>query len=145
MTDRVTSEPVSRRTLVSGAALTLPVLAACGGEETTSTDGPSTSPSTETSVAIASTSDIEVGGGAIIETTELRVVITQPSEGDFKAFNATCTHHGCMVNEVSEGTIKCPCHKSRFSIEDGAPQNGPASVPLFEVEITVEGDQIQFA
>ena len=162
MTDRITNEPVSRRKftgLVTAAGLSLPVLAACGDEETTGTDNTGTSPSassggTEPSSdpsqsgssgggAIASTSDIEVGGGTII--SDEGVVITQPSEGDFRAFSSTCTHQGCQVSEVSDGTINCACHGSQFSIEDGEPESGPASAPLREVAITVAGDQIQLA
>ena len=159
MTDRITTE-VSRRKftgLVTAAGLSLPVLAACGDEETTGTDSPGTSPSSGESSGgtepssdasagggrIASTADIEVGGGTII--SDEGVVITQPSEGDFRAFSSTCTHQGCQVSEVSDGTINCKCHGSQFSIEDGEPESGPASTPLREVAITVEGDQIQLA
>ena len=72
-------------------------------------------------------------------------MITQPSEGTFKAFNSTCTHQGCQVASVSDGVIHCPCHGSSFSIEDGSPQGGPASSPLAEVAISVDGDAISLA
>ena len=158
MTDRITAEPVSRRTLggLTAAGLSLPILAACGDDTTTATDSPEASASSSGGAeptsspsqgsgggGIASTSDIEVGGGSII--ADEGIVITQPSEGDFKAFDATCTHQGCQVGEVSDGTINCPCHGSQFSIEDGSPESGPATAPLKEVAIKVEGDQIQLA
>ena len=43
--------------------------------------------------------DIPVGGGKVFDA--LKVVITQPTAGDFKAFSAICTHQGCTVNGVS--------------------------------------------
>ena len=44
---------------------------------------------------VAQVSDIPVGGGVIID--EPAVVITQPAEGEVKAFTAICTHQGCLV------------------------------------------------
>ena len=73
------------------------------------------------------------------------MVITQPTEGEFKAFGTTCTHQGCQIESVSDGHINCPCHGSRFLIEDGSPDGGPATSPLEAVSITVEGDQIILA
>lgn len=138
---------VSRRTVtgLATAGLSLPLLAACGGgdEPSTVTDPGSGGGSSGGGGALAATSDIEVGGGTIFADQE--VVITQPSEGEFKAFNSTCTHQGCPVQSVSDGSINCDCHNSRFSIEDGSVQGGPASSPLEEVAITVTGDQITLA
>ena len=74
-----------------------------------------------------------------------KVVVTQPTEGDFKAFTAVCTHQGCIVETSSEGEIPCPCHLSSFSPEDGSPVSGPASAPLAPVGITVDGDSIALA
>ncbi len=92
---------------------------------------------------LASTADVPVGGGLILE--DEGVVVTQPAEGDFKAFSAICTHQGCPVTSVEDGTITCPCHGSRFSIEDGSVQAGPAPAPLPAVDITVEGGQVSLA
>ena len=140
MTDRTAHGPISRRTLagLTAAGLSVPVLAACG-DDATGTDSPRSSGG----AGPISTTDIEVSGGTIF--ADDGVVVTQPSEGEFKAFDATCTHQGCTVSSVSGGTINCACHGSKFSIEDGAVENGPATSPLKELAITVEGDQIQLA
>ena len=149
-----------RRALTGSAAIAVgvPVLAACGSDdEPTATDpSSSTTPSpsdesptepstdgTETpsgAAALASASTVPVGGCFV--NAEAKIVVTQPTEGDFKAFSAVCTHQGCLVESSSEGDIPCPCHGSRFSLEDGSPQSGPASAPLEAVEITVDGDSI---
>jgi Rieske Fe-S protein len=89
-----------------------------------------------------------VGGGLVV--SEHRVVITQPTAGDFRAFSAICTHLGCTVTSVSDGTINCPCHGSRFSIEDGSvvePALGSSAQqpPLPAAAITVNGDAIELA
>lgn len=98
---------------------------------------------------VASTGDVEVGGGLILD--EQQVVITQPSEGEFKGFSAICTHQSCTVAEVSDRTINCPCHGSRFSIEDGSVVQAATGLtpdsqnPLPEVALTVDGDNISVA
>ena len=138
---------VSRRTVngMATAGLALPLLAACSGDDSGAAKDPAPTESDGGGGGgdLASTSDIEVGGGTIF--ADEQVVVTQPSEGEFKAFNTTCTHQGCPVQSVSDGTINCTCHGSTFSIEDGSPQGGPATSPLEEVAISVEGDSIVLA
>ncbi|MFI6818154.1 Rieske (2Fe-2S) protein [Nonomuraea sp. NPDC050328] len=90
--------------------------------------------------ALASAGDIPEGGGKIFK--DAKVVVTQPTAGEFKCFSAVCTHQGCTVGSVSGGTINCPCHGSKFDIADGSVANGPASEPLPEKKIKVEGDTI---
>jgi Rieske Fe-S protein len=90
--------------------------------------------------ALASTSDVPVGGGKIL--TDKKIVLTQPKSGEFHGFSATCTHAGCTVGSVSDGTINCPCHGSRFSVTNGAVVNGPATSPLPPVSVTVQGTSI---
>ena len=74
-----------------------------------------------------------------------KYVITQPTKGDFKGFSAICTHQGCVVGDVEGGEIVCPCHGSRFSIEDGSVTGGPAPEPLPEEQIKVQGTSIVLA
>jgi Rieske Fe-S protein len=90
--------------------------------------------------ALATTSEIPVGSGKIF-TTE-KVVVTQPNSGDFKAFSAVCTHMGCLVATISNGTIDCPCHGSQYSISTGAVVSGPAPSPLPAQSINVSGSNI---
>ena len=77
---------------------------------------------------LASTADVPVGGGTVIESA--RIVVTQPAEGDFKAFSAVCPHQGCLVTEVRDEEIICPCHGSRFDITTGDVVAGPATTGL---------------
>jgi Rieske Fe-S protein len=88
--------------------------------------------------AFARTSDIPVGGGRTFKDRKL--VVTQPTAGQFKGFSATCTHAGCLVDKVEGGQIICPCHGSRFSIADGKVEKGPALLPLPAEKITVSSD-----
>ncbi|WP_328808216.1 Rieske (2Fe-2S) protein [Nonomuraea antri] len=137
---------------VGGLAL---AITACGGG--TDTAQPSTgAPAAPESSAPAASSAPPAGGGGLAKTSEIpvgggtvfkdqKIVVTQPAAGQFKAFSAVCTHQGCAVGSVSNGTINCPCHGSKFAIADGAVTDGPAKEPLPEKQIKVEGDQITLA
>ncbi|GAA3105668.1 Rieske (2Fe-2S) protein [Streptomyces echinatus] len=92
---------------------------------------------------LARTSDIPEGGGKVFK--EEKIVVTQPKKGDFKAFSAICTHQGCTVNRVADGTIDCPCHGSKYRIADGSVAHGPATRPLGKESITVSGNSIHLA
>jgi Rieske Fe-S protein len=83
---------------------------------------------------------IPVGGGMIY--TSAKVVVTQPTAGEYKAFSAVCTHVGCLCNQVADGTIDCPCHGSKFKITDGSVVTGPAPSPLSTASITVSDGKI---
>jgi len=85
--------------------------------------------------ALAATAEIPAGGGKIF--TVQKVVVTQPTAGEFKAFSAVCTHMGCIVNQISNGTIDCPCHGSQYSIATGDVVAGPAPRPLPAKQIKV--------
>ncbi len=124
----------------TGLVLTAGVLAACGNggdKPAASSESPNTS---APGGAIAKTADVPVGSGVIVDD----VVITQPAAGEFKGFSSKCTHKGCAVNKVADGTIDCPCHGSKFGL-DGSVVKGPATEPLKTRAIAVQGDSIVLA
>ena len=92
---------------------------------------------------LAATADVPVGGGVVL--ADAKLVITQPAAGTFKAFSAICTHQGCTVSAVENGTINCPCHGSEFAIANGAVVAGPAPKPLPARSIKVSGGSISAA
>ena len=76
---------------------------------------------------LGAAADIPLNGGRIFQVLE--IVVTQPAPNDFRGFSSICTHTGCNVNEVKDGTINCPCHGSRYHL-DGSVARGPAPRPL---------------
>jgi len=101
------------------------------------------SPKASAGQELSKTSDIPVGGGKIF--ADEKVVVTQPTKDDFKAFSAICTHQGCTVGTVADGLIQCPCHGSEFRIADGSVARGPAAKALPAEQITVVGGAIRLA
>ncbi|MET8829423.1 Rieske (2Fe-2S) protein [Streptomyces sp. NPDC004610] len=148
----------ARRTVMAAAGATglAVALTACGsGDDSGSSSGSATEDAASPGgsapaesgggggTPLARTSDIPEGGGKVF--ADQGVVVTQPVAGEFKAFSSKCTHQGCAVKDVTDGVIVCPCHQSHFSATDGSVQQGPATQPLPETRISVEGDEILLA
>jgi len=93
--------------------------------------------------ALTSTGAIPVGGGKIFASE--RVVVTQPSGGQFRGFSAVCTHMQCIVDQIADRTIDCPCHGSKFSITDGHVVAGPAPSPLPAQSLKIQSGRISLA
>ncbi|MFI1813454.1 Rieske (2Fe-2S) protein [Streptomyces sp. NPDC020422] len=133
----MTADALSRRaTLLAGAALVSGCASGSGGSESPPTGASS-------AAVLARTADIPVGGGRVFE--DEKVVVTQPVAGRFKAFSAICTHQGCTVNKVADGTIDCPCHGSKYRITDGSVAAGPAPRRLPDERINVSDGTITLA
>ena len=97
-------------------------------------------PATRAPRPVASVGEIPVGGGRVFP--ERRVVVTQPTAGEFRGFGIVCTHDGCELNAVADGTINCPCHGSRYAITDGSVVQGPARTGLRVEQVAVDGDRV---
>jgi Rieske Fe-S protein len=145
LTDQTTRRAVLGGVAAVGAGA---LLAACGSDEpTSSTDGGGDSTSggdgggdAPSGGALATTDEVPVGGGTVFQKE--KIVVTQPTEGDFKAFTAVCTHQGCTVGSVNGDTIQCNCHGSQYNAADGKVKKGPAPKALAPKKVTVEGNNI---
>jgi Rieske Fe-S protein len=144
---------LSRRSVlgvtVAGAAGLL--TAACGGSSggtDTASGSDSKTPSADKSSSAAAgdssslvaTAKVPVGEGVIL--TDQKIVVTQPTKGEFKGFSAICTHMQCTVGTIKNGTIICPCHGSMYSIKDGSVTGGPAPKPLSPIAVKVDGADV---
>ncbi len=122
----------------AGVVMVAGALAACSKtDEKPAATGETSAGAAPAGDTIAKTADVPVGSGVIVG----EVVVTQPAAGEFKGFSSKCTHKGCAVNKVADGTIDCPCHGSKFNL-DGTVAKGPATEPLAAQAISVKGDSI---
>jgi nitrite reductase/ring-hydroxylating ferredoxin subunit len=153
----VTDQKITRRRVLGSVAVAgvgVPLLAACGSgdnidaSDTTSDTGGSASSGAGSTGGSAGggadtlgpTSDVPVGGGKIY--SDSAVVVTQPTAGTYEGFSAICTHQGCPVTSIANGTIDCSCHGSKFSIKDGSVVQGPATQALEKVTVAVQGTDL---
>lgn len=89
------------------------------------------------------TAQIPLGGSLILEYQGSPVILIQTEDG-FSAFNATCTHLGCIVKWIrNEKIFYCPCHAGKFD-RRGNVIGGPPPEPLHKVKIEVREDTIVF-
>lgn len=127
----------TRRSVLRGlaavgvATITGGVLVACGsGDETTGSDN------------MVPASEVPVGEARVVDAGGERVVVAQPTEGEFVAFSARCTHQGATVNAEGGLDLVCPNHGSAFDAADGSVRNGPATEALPSVPVRLEGDKL---
>jgi cytochrome b6-f complex iron-sulfur subunit len=151
----------SRRKVLCGLAVALlapgAALAACGSDDGSQAGGSTTPPRTGAAGAtttggsapagtqLAQLSAIPVGGGTLVNSPQGKLLIVQPSVGTVKAYNPTCTHQGTTVNPPQGGLMTCPNHGSQFNATDGSVATGPATLPLAEIPVRVEGGAVVLA
>ncbi|MFW6693148.1 Rieske (2Fe-2S) protein [Streptomyces sp. MAR4 CNX-425] len=159
MQSRNPARLTARRTVVAaaGAGGLAAALAACGDSDDSGGSGAAEDSATpgegggdadepqegggDGGSELGSTGEVPEGGGMIFK--DQKVVVTQPEPGRFKAFSAVCTHQGCVVSSVEDGTINCECHGSKFAIADGSVTQGPALEPLPAADVRVDGDVLR--
>lgn len=83
------------------------------------------------------------GTPVVVEVGRVPVLLLR-RDGTIHAVEEWCPHAG---GPLSQGTfdgdvVECPWHQSRFCLADGAPLQGPASVPLRTFEAREENGRI---
>lgn len=139
------SQSAARRTVLKGAAALAgavgagAALTACS-TETNSGNGSPAVPAEP--VELGAAAEVPVGGAKLFR--EKKLVVSCAEAGQYKAFSAQCTHSGCVLDKLIEGTGEgnCPCHGSRFDVTTGKAVRGPATDPLPEVPVKVEGGKL---
>ena len=95
---------------------------------------------------LAKVSDIQVGSGALVNSgTNGQLLLCQPSQGVFTAYDPTCTHLGNTVDPPVSDVITCPAHGSQFAAANGDVEKGPAQTPLTSVKVKVAGANVVLA
>jgi nitrite reductase/ring-hydroxylating ferredoxin subunit len=145
------SPRLDRRSLLGCAALygvAGPILMACSSDRADegaggadgNGSGEESGSTAEAGAALVAVADVPIGGGVAL--SDQGVVVTQPEEGRFKAYTNVCTHQGGAITRVEDGDMICSLHQSHFAIEDGSVTQDPATSPLPEVQVAVEGGQV---
>jgi Rieske Fe-S protein len=92
--------------------------------------------------AIASTSEVAPGSALKFKDSGNPAFLVHLDSGNFVAYSAICTHQGCTV-AYQGGQLACPCHGSVFDpANGGAVVTGPATTPLPEIPVKVQGGEV---
>ena len=87
-------------------------------------------------------------GNAVTVTGGVRgIIIYRKSNDEFKAYDRDCTYKPsdpCETVNIDSTKLfaKCPCCGSRFTLQDGTVNTGPANLPLKEYQAIFDGNQV---
>ncbi len=89
-------------------------------------------------LATAAATEVPPGGALLFRAERLALL---RDDAGFYALSLVCTHLGCTV-VVTEDTLSCPCHGSRFD-RQGKVLKGPADRPLDRIKVELRGDRVE--
>jgi Rieske Fe-S protein len=86
--------------------------------------------------------ELKPNSGQIFRFGSQPAILVDTPNGELKAFTATCTHLGCIVQYRTDlNQIWCACHNGHFDL-NGKNVEGPPPKPLEEYAVNIRGDQI---
>ena len=93
---------------------------------------------------VAADGDIAEGALTRVDVGGVPVLLVR-QDGELHAISAVCTHAGGPLDEgtLDDGCVTCPWHGSRFRLDDGTVERGPASVPQPLWEVSVDDGRIR--
>src|SRR3989344_3168751 len=87
----------------------------------------------------------DIGDGKVKEfTIEGKHIAVANNEGNFFAFDASCTHAQCsLAGGFLDGyTLTCYCHGAQFDVSNGDVLAAPATQSLNTYPVKIEGEDI---
>ena len=92
-------------------------------------------------VEVIGAADLVVGYSTTLQVGGKAGIVVRHRSG-FKAFSASCTHLGCLVEwDVSRKEFLCPCHAAVFD-KDGAVVAGPPPAPMPVYKVKEVGEKV---
>jgi Rieske Fe-S protein len=86
--------------------------------------------------------DYPTNSSKIVKFGRKPVLLLRTDSGDFRAFDATCTHLDCIVQYRQDTKqIWCACHNGVYDLK-GRNVSGPPPRPLQEYSVNIVEDEI---
>jgi Rieske Fe-S protein len=93
-------------------------------------------------IKLGKVTDFQVNSSKMFKLGNKPGILIRTSEGEFKAFNATCTHLDCTVQfKAEDKAIWCACHNGIYDL-NGKNVSGPPPAPLTPISVTVQKDEV---
>lgn len=91
-------------------------------------------------------SDIPEAGSTLIEVDGKRLLLCRHGE-EIRAIDETCPHQDLSLEgaRIRRGSLFCPHHGARFSLEDGKSLSPMTDCPLTFYPVTMSGDEVEIA
>jgi Rieske Fe-S protein len=103
---------------------------------------PNVPEATTLSASAGKASDLAPNSGRVVPFGTEPALVVRLTNGELRAFTATCTHLSCTVQyrpDLQE--IWCACHNGHYDLT-GRNVSGPPPRPLRSYEVNVKGDEI---
>ena len=80
----------------------------------------------------------------MVQVDATDILIVHDADDHWHATQGICTHEYFELDKgfLTENTLTCALHLSRFDLENGEALDPPAELPLALYPVTIEGDQI---
>jgi Rieske Fe-S protein len=95
------------------------------------------------SIIAARLNEIPINSAKMVKLGRKPIIVVHTESGDYRAFSATCTHLGCIIEYRGDrgGYFHCNCHGGEYNL-NGKNISGPPPRPLTPYAITVKGQDI---
>jgi 3-phenylpropionate/trans-cinnamate dioxygenase ferredoxin subunit len=98
-------------------------------------------------VTVCRPEDVPEGEARRFEVDGHEIALVNLGEDGFRAVGDICSHAHSHLHEgevdVDFATIECPKHGSTFDLDTGKPRSLPATMPVSQYTVKVEGDEVK--
>jgi 3-phenylpropionate/trans-cinnamate dioxygenase ferredoxin subunit len=93
-------------------------------------------------ITVARATDLEEGTMLMVQVEGTNILLI--NQDGLHALQGTCSHEYFELDQgfLSDGSVTCALHLSRFDLSDGEPLDPPADLPLATYAVVVEGEDI---
>lgn len=94
-------------------------------------------------IDVAAADDVPEGTMLMVQVDGTDVLLVH-TEGEIRAMQGICTHEYFELDKgfLTDGSLTCALHLSRFDLETGDPLDPPAELPLAMYPVAVEDGRI---
>ncbi|HCW08858.1 MAG TPA: hypothetical protein DGG95_15995 [Cytophagales bacterium] len=90
------------------------------------------------------------GGFVYVEGSWKGIILYRQNDNTYLAYERACSHHpndpcGLVQVDGSSLFMICNCCRSSFNFSDGQPMGGPASRPLIQYRIDLDGSTLKIS
>jgi 3-phenylpropionate/trans-cinnamate dioxygenase ferredoxin subunit len=94
-------------------------------------------------VDVASVEDVPEGTMHMVQVDGVQILLVH-TDGQIRAMQGICTHEYFELDKgfLTDGSLTCALHLSRFDLATGEPLDPPAEVPLARYPVSVESGRV---
>jgi 3-phenylpropionate/trans-cinnamate dioxygenase ferredoxin subunit len=93
-------------------------------------------------ITVARAADLEEGTMLMVQVEGTNILLI--NQDGLHALQGTCSHEYFELDQgfLSDGSVTCALHLSRFDLSDGEPLDPPADLPLATYAVHLDGEDV---